>query len=345
MIDPFALARELVAIPSTTDDEARAVDDLARRFAAWGLAVRRIPVSPGGRDDLLAAWGTRAPRVLLSTHVDTVPPHVAPRVVGDTLFGRGACDAKGILAAMCAAVLDLAAEGIRDVGLLVVVGEERGHAGAIAAARAGIRAERLILGEPTQDRLVVAQKGIWSIELEAAGVAAHSGYPARGRSAIDALLDALERIRRHAWPTDPVLGPTTVNIGTISGGEAPNVLAARATARLLFRAVGPLVDLEGALGPLLGPDVRVASAAGNPPWRFDAPDGFDTTVIAFNTDGPYLAELGPAWLVGPGDIEVAHTADERITRGELEAGAALYARLCRRALQRPPGPRSAPFAP
>lgn len=322
--DPLALAAELVAVPSVSGAEGPYVDHLAARLAGMGFDVRWLTVE-AGRDNLLALAGR--PRVLFCTHTDTVPPHFGPRVEGDRLWGRGACDTKGLLASMICAAERLLDAGLVEFGFLLVVGEEAGHHGAKSAARLDLRPERIVLGEPTENRVVTAQKGAWRVSLRAAGVAAHSGYPELGISAVERLLDVLERARRRDWPVSKELGPTTMNIGRIGGGVADNVLAPSAEADLLFRAVGPVEELEAGLRECLVEGVQIGDTWGNGPFRYEAPPGYPTTVVAFNTDGPYLAALGPVVLAGPGTIRVAHTDHEHVDRADLEAGVALYESL------------------
>ncbi|HEU5171246.1 MAG TPA: M20/M25/M40 family metallo-hydrolase, partial [Gemmatimonadales bacterium] len=221
-MDPVALTRELVAIESPTGAEGPVVGYLAGVLARAGYRVTRQPVSPGREN--LYAW-REPPTVVFSTHLDCVPPYMPGREDAEWLHGRGSCDAKGIAAAMTAAAERLAERGERRVGLLFVVGEENGSDGAHAAAALEPKGRFLINGEPTENRLCIGQKGSLRIDFEATGRAAHSGYPEEGRSAIEALLDTLQRVRALPLPSDPLLGPGTLNVGTIQGGVAPNVLA------------------------------------------------------------------------------------------------------------------------
>jgi acetylornithine deacetylase len=272
---------------------------------------------------------------LFSTHIDTVPPHISPRRDGDRLFGRGACDAKGPLVAMLAAADRLRRQGADGIGFLLVVGEEVDHGGAIVAGRdyhdLAEHAPRILLGEPTCARVVAAQKGLLKAKVRAVGRAGHSAFPDRGKSAIHLLLDGLERIRNEPWPVDPVLGPTTLNVGTIGGGVAANVFAPEAEAVIVFRLVSPWAPVLVRLRALAG-DLLVEAESQNDPVRFEPPAGETTSVIPFNTDATYLAPLGPVWLAGPGAIEVAHSADEHTSREELQLGIELYVRLAELAL-------------
>ena len=264
MIDPVDLTRELLAIPSPTRHEHAVIAFLAAKLTELGWQVTRQPVRDG-RENLYAHRG--APVVVFSTHVDTVPPELPYRETADVIYGRGACDAKGIAAAMIAAAEELVASGETRIGLLFVVDEEDGSEGAAVAAALTPKGRFLINGEPTDNRLVTAQKGTLKAILEVTGTAAHSGYPELGDSAIDRLLDALQRIRAITWPVDPVLGPSTLNIGRIEGGEAPNVVAAHARghhriARVaLMSGYAPDLDAHGDERILAKPFTRAQLAA------------------------------------------------------------------------------------
>lgn len=332
MSDADLLMRWL-EIPSVTGDEQRFLETLEAHFGALGFQATRQPLSPT-RWNLLLTRGA-PPRVLYSTHVDTVPPHLPVRREGDTIFGRGACDTKGGIVAMAAAGQRLLDEGLEDFGYLFVVGEEVDHAGARLAPQLGVQTERIILCEPTTNRVVAAQKGMIKLHLTAAGKAAHSAYPTRGVSAVDRLLDALQRLRNFAWPTHDVLGPTTLNIGVIEGGVAANVFAPSARAEVLIRAVSEVAPLLPKIRELCGEHVHVEVPACNDPVIFDPPDGVDTITVAFNTDASYMREIAPIWLVGPGDIQVAHADHEQISIADLNAGIDLYYALARRVLDSP----------
>lgn len=325
------LARQLVSIPSPTGEEGKVASFLAHRLTSHGWLVDRQEVTPG-RDNLYARRGT--PVVVLSTHLDTVPGGPAPREDTTTMWGRGIVDAKGIAAAMVIAAETLADEGEDRVGLLFLVGEEDGSDGALAADRIPDKGRFLVNGEPTENRLAIGQKGTLRVTLTASGSAAHSGYPDLGRSAIDPLLDALHAIRALALPVDPVLGPSTLNIGRLAGGVAPNVIPPHASAELLIRTVGPSGPLRDTITALAEPLGVVARFSLDiPPVRSSSLDGWDTTVVSYTSDWPLLSAWGTGYQLGPGSIRVAHTEDERITKAELRDGVASYVRLVRTLLE------------
>jgi acetylornithine deacetylase len=332
MRDPVDLTRELLAIPSPTRHEHAVTGFLAHRLKALGWQVTLQPVSDG-RENIYAHRGS--PDVVFSTHLDTVPPELPYRETPGTIFGRGACDAKGIAAAMVSAAEALVAEGETRVGLLFVVDEEDGSAGARAAALLQPKGRYLINGEPTGNRLVTAQKGTMKAVLEVVGRAAHSGYPELGDSAIERLLDALQRIRAIALPADPELGPSTLNIGTIHGGVAPNVVAPHACAELLVRIVGPVESTQAAIRAAAGEGVRVSFVPGLPPARATALAGWTATTVAFASDLALHGGWGACYQLGPGSIHVAHTPDEQISKAELREGAQLYVRLAKELLRTP----------
>jgi acetylornithine deacetylase len=262
--------------------------------------------------------------------MDTVPPFFASYEDEENIYGRGACDAKGIIAAMIAAAEKLLETGTRNFGLLFVVGEERNSAGAEVAARTPHGARYLINGEPTESKVAMGSKGILRYEISVKGKMAHSAYPELGESAIERLLDALEAIRHLHLPEDPVLGKTTLNIGTISGGRAPNIIPDAAKAELAIRLVGDGRIVDRALRAAIGGAAEMKEILSLPAMHFAALDGFPTSVVAFTTDIPVLA---PAWgepfLFGPGSIHVAHTTQEKISKGELLAAVDTYAQMTR----------------
>ena len=333
---PFEMTRALVDMESITENEKQVGKYLLHYLS--GLAAgsdgkaEAMTVTPE-RFNVYAEWGR--PVVVLSTHMDTVPPFMASREDEEHIFGRGACDAKGIIAAMIAAAEKLIESRARNFGLLFVVGEERNSAGAEVASRSPRGSRYLINGEPTESKIALGSKGILRYEIVAAGKMAHSAYPELGESAIEKLLDALGAIRRMPLPEDPVLGRTTVNIGTISGGRAPNIVPDAAKAELAIRIVGDGRKIDQALRGAVGERAEVREILMLPAMHFASLDGFPTSVVAFTPDIPVLA---PAWgepfLFGPGSIHVAHTAEEKISKRELLGAVDTYAQMTRMLLSR-----------
>jgi acetylornithine deacetylase len=265
---------------------------------------------------------------VFSTHLDTVPPHIPLSEDDQAIHGRGSCDAKGLAAAMVAAAEQLAAQGERRIGLLFVVGEENGSDGARISHELAPKGRYLINGEPTENRLSIGQKGSLRVDLEAAGRAAHSAYPDEGVSAIAALLDSIDRIRQMVLPADPLLGRSTLNIGLITGGVAPNVIPPSAAAQLLIRTVEPTAALKAQIRTLLAPGVTAAFPVELPFYKGgSAPAGWDTTVVSYASDLPFLEAWGERYQLGPGTIRVAHTNREHIRKADLLKGVELYVRL------------------
>ena len=330
-MDVFALTRALVDLDSTTGREAPAVDFLFARLCE--LATRqngraeRLPAAPG-RDNILVTFGD--PVVSLSTHIDTVPPFFASREDATHIHGRGACDAKGILASMVLAAEQLLAEGVCSFALLFVVGEERDSAGAKAAAAAPRGSRFLINGEPTDNRVALGAKGALRYELTAHGKLAHSAYPELGHSAIHDLLDVLRDVRALSLPVDALLGQATLNVGTIAGGRAPNVVADEARAEIMFRTVGDPAGIRRDVERLCANRVGVHEVLHSAAMHLQGFDGLPTTVVAFTTDIPiFNGAWGEPFLIGPGSIHVAHTAEERIAKQELVDAVAIYVRMVR----------------
>ena len=324
-MDALELTRALVALDTPTGAEGPATDLLESALRVAGYHVTRQRVT-AGRDNLLAYY--EAPELVFSTHVDTVPPYLPLSEDEQAIRGRGSCDAKGIAAAMVAAAERLAADGERRIGLLFLVGEENGSDGARAAADLEPRGRFIINGEPTENRLSIGQKGSLRVDLDAIGQAAHSAYPEEGVSATAALLDTIERIRRMPLASDPLLGASTLNVGLIAGGVAPNVLAPHATAQILIRTVEPTEGLKTAVRALAAPGVSVSFPVELPSHRATViPAGWDTTVVSFASDLPFLAAWGEGYQLGPGSIRVAHTSQEHILKADLYRGVDLYVRL------------------
>ncbi len=323
-----ALARALVDIDSTTGQEAVACRWLAEYLRERGFAVHEQPVA-NGRCNVIATLDP--PVVVLSTHIDCVPPFFPSRIEGDRLYGRGACDAKGILAAQITAVERLREAGERRVGLLFVVGEERGSDGAASADALAPGSRFLVDGEPTDSKLGLATRGVLRLRLRAAGRAAHSSQPQRGVSAIEKLVDALVALRSIALPEDPLLGRTYYTCGLVSGGIAPNVIPPAAEAELLFRTVGPGQDVVECLAPLRD-KVTIEQMLEVPPVRLHGLPGRETDVFAFTTDIPLLPRWGRPLLFGPGSILLAHAEDEHVTLPELEASVGGYVAIAQELL-------------
>jgi acetylornithine deacetylase len=322
-------ARALINIDSTTGQEAAAGVWLARELRGLGYTVVEQPIDRGCANVFATI---DPPTVVLSTHYDCVPPFFPCRVEDGRLYGRGACDAKGILAAQVAAAERLRARGERRIGLLFVVGEERGSDGAIAANRTPPGARFLINGEPTDNRLGRATRGVLRLRLRAVGRAAHSATPEYGESAIDKLIDALLMLRTIPLPSHPELGATYYSIGLIDGGVAPNVISPHAAAEVLFRTVGPPEDILDAIRPL---DRLVTSEEilRVPLVTLHTVPGFPTAVFPFTTDVPFLTRWGAPLLFGPGSILVAHTSHEHLEIAELERAIDAYEQLALACLQ------------
>lgn len=328
----FELARRLIDIESITPNE-RAVGDfvfeqLEEMARAFRGQAERMPVEPG-RDNLFVRFGD--PVVVLSTHLDTVPPFIPSREDDEHIWGRGACDTKGIIAAMMAAGEALASEGKRNFGMLFVVGEERNSAGALAAARTPRGSRFLVNGEPTQNRLALGSKGALRYEIEARGRMAHSAYPELGDSAIEKLLDALEKIREIELPADELLGASTLNIGIIEGGRAPNVIADEARAEIFIRVVSDVSKIRERVQSAMPAQVEAREVLFIPALRLRGLDRMATTVVAFTTDIPaFDGAWGEPFLIGPGSIHLAHTAEERIRKSELIEAVGLYKQMVER---------------
>jgi acetylornithine deacetylase len=330
----FELTRALIDIDSTTGREREIGDFLFRRLEELvdrfpGGTVERMAVE-GDRCNVFAAWGE--PAVVLSTHMDTVPPFFPSSEDGEFLHGRGACDTKGGIAAMLQATRELLDEGVRGFGLLFVVGEETDSIGAQVANRHPRGSRYLINGEPTENRLALGSKGNLYLALEAEGKAAHSAYPELGDSAIDKLVDVLMRLRSLPLPSDPVLGEATLNVGTLAGGRAPNVVADQARAEVTIRSVGETAELRRRVAAAVHavPGVRIAEIREVPAVHLGSLPGFETTIVKYTTDIPRLGAWGEPFLLGPGSIHVAHTPEERVAKRDLIEAARHYRDMVRR---------------
>jgi acetylornithine deacetylase len=333
----FELTRTLVDIESISNHEGAIGSFLFDLLTNLAGRTSRVPgrvercVVESDRFNIFACWGQ--PIVTLTTHMDTVPPFFGSREDEENIWGRGSADAKGIIASMIGATEKLLESRVSNLGLLFVVGEERNSAGALAAARQPRGARFLINGEPTGNKLALGTKGALRYEIHATGHAAHSAYPELGESAINRLLDALAEIRKITLPEDPLLGRSTLNIGVISGGVAPNVVPAGAKAELLIRLVGDPAPIREAIGDAVAGYAEAREVLYIPAVCFDALDGLETTVVSFTTDVP---NFGGAWgkpfVLGPGSIHVAHTAEEHISKKEILEAAGIYERMVKQLL-------------
>ncbi len=333
MTSLFSLIRELIDIPSVTGDELAVAQFLERRLAERGFAVRLQEVEPG-RFNLFAHISD--PVVLvLCTHLDTVGPFISSSEDAEFIYGRGACDAKGVLATMVTAAVRLHEDGVRGVGLLFVVGEEVDSVGARHANELGINSRHIIVGEPTENQLASGHKGTFEFLLRAEGVAAHSAYPERGDSAIDRLLTALNEIRAVDWGQSPLHGSATVNIGTVSGGVAGNVVAPHAEARIFVRLVGPVADARAVLDGFVHRNTRLTYevTTESEAVKCETIEGFEASPVAFGSDIPSLTAFGKPLLLGPGSIHDAHTDGERIAKQQALEAVELYYHVAKHLLE------------
>jgi acetylornithine deacetylase len=337
-MDAFALTRQLVDIESITGNEAAVGEFLYRELCRMGYKTKKMAVE-GDRANVYATSPQQPrPVVVFSTHIDTVPPFIRSSEDATRIYGRGSCDAKGIMAAQIAAAERLRSQGLY-VGLLFVVGEERDSLGAQVANEYAANekltspqaqgCKYLVNGEPTENRIALASKGTLRVEVTASGRMAHSAYPELGESAIDKLLEALVRLRAMPLPTDAEIGPCTLNIGLIEGGRAPNVISDYAHADLLYRLIGPSQDLRRDILETAGDQVRVTFPLELPFLRLRTVEGLPTMIAAFTTDIPRLTNWGEPLLIGPGSIHVAHTEGEFIEKQQLAEAIDLYCAIAK----------------
>jgi len=328
-MDLFSFTRRLVDIESITGNESRVGNFLVAELTQLGYSVEKMPVE----GDRFNVWATipqdAQPKIVFSTHMDTVPPFIPSKEDSERIWGRGSCDAKGIIAAQIAAADRLRSEGL-NVGLLFLVGEEKDSQGAQVANQQPRGSRFLVNGEPTENRLGLASKGTLRAELTAHGRMAHSAYPELGESAIDKLLIALTRLRAMALPADPQIGLCTLNIGMIEGGRAPNVIPDFARAHLLYRLIAPAHDLRRQILAAVGDLAEVNFVLEIPFMRLRTLDGLPAMIAAFTTDIPALTRWGEPLLVGPGSIHVAHTEREHIEKAQLTAAVDLYCTIAKR---------------
>lgn len=325
-MDVVDLTRYLVDIESITGNEFAVGEALDRLLTPlvekYGGHIERMEVEPG-RFNVYASWGD--PTVTLSTHMDTVPPHIPSREDENFLWGRGACDAKGIIASMICAAEGHLSEGGRNVALLFLVGEERNSAGAYYAGQHGRGSKYVINGEPTENKLALGSKGAMRFEVEARGRMAHSAYPELGESAIEKLLDALNAIRKTELPSHPILGKSTMNIGLITGGRAPNVIPDHAQAEVLIRLVDDAQPVREIIGKAVNGYAEAREVLCIPALHLQSLPGFETCVVSFTTDIPaFGGAWGQPFLLGPGTIHVAHTDREHIAKSDLYEAVRIY---------------------
>ena len=331
----YELTKTLIDIESITDNEKHVgnylfdhLSELAARHQ--GGTVERIEVAPD-RFNVFACWGQ--PVVTLSTHMDTVPPFFPATEDDEYIWGRGACDTKGIISAMIFAADALLTTGLRNIGLLFVVGEERNSVGAYTAAKQPRGSRFLINGEPTENKLALGSKGALRYEIIAKGRMAHSAYPQLGESAIEKLLDALQNIRKVKLPVDSVLGPSTMNIGTLTGGRAPNVIPDHAKAEIFVRLVDDGNATNSGIQAAVKGSAEAVEVLRIPAVRLGSLDGFETTIVSYTTDIPaFGGAWGQPFLIGPGTIHVAHTTEERVPKKQLAESVRLYQRMVRQLL-------------
>ena len=320
----FELTRALVDIESITGNEKACGEYLSGYLQKHGFETTLQPVAPG-RSNVFATLGR--PDVVLSTHMDTVPPFIPADEDDEWIYGRGSCDAKGIVAAQIMAALDLKASGVENFALLFLVGEEILSDGARKANESAPDTKFIINGEPTENKLAVGTKGILRVDVKTRGKAAHSAYPELGESAILKLLDILEDVRRIPLADDPVMGPATMNIGIIEGGKAMNVIPDSASAQVLFRTVCASNDLREKVEAVVKGRCQYEFVRDTKPIRTEHFDGFETEVVSFSTDLPCLTRWGRPLLLGPGSIRVAHTDHECVLKSDLVQAVELYTRL------------------
>jgi acetylornithine deacetylase len=330
-MDVIGLTRQLIDIESITGREAAGGEFLAQYLEEVGYTVERMPVAEGRFNVCATPPRNSSPALFFSTHIDTVPPFIPSREDASNIYGRGSCDAKGIIAAQIAAAARLREAGI-ECGLLFVVGEERDSLGAAVANDHGRGSKFLVNGEPTDNRLAVASKGALRVEVTAHGKMAHSAYPELGESAIEKLLDALQALRAMEFPNNPEIGPSTMNIGIIEGGRATNVIPDFAKAQMLFRQVGPSEVLRERIKAAVGERAQVDFVLDIPYMRFRTLPGFQTMTASFTTDIPKLMNWGEPLLLGPGSIHVAHTDREFVSKKELAEAVELYVRIAKELL-------------
>jgi len=328
----FELTKSLMSVPSTSGEEEAVGFWLRDYLESLGWTVELHKVSEN-QNNVIATLND-SPRVWFSTHMDTVPPYIPPSEDDEKIYGRGACDAKGIIAAQITAAEQLRKEGVTDIGLLYTVEEERASTGAKASNLHTLAAkcEFMINGEPTDNDLAIGSKGSFRLKIKTKGKAAHSAYPEMGDSAVLALLDILDDIRQTKFPNDDFFGATTVNIGVIEGGVALNVIPPSAEASLLIRLTTKREPIETALQNIVRDRGEIEVLSCSEPVKLLEVEGFNQKVVRFTTDIPHLPNWGQPLLLGPGSILVAHTKDEFVIKKDLETAVELYVDLVKKLL-------------
>jgi acetylornithine deacetylase len=322
----FELTKCLVNMASVTGHEKACTEFVKDYLARSGFQAELMPVSRD-RSNVFACWGK--PDVVLSTHLDTVPPFAPAHEDAECIYGRGSCDAKGIAAAQLVAAERLKQEGVKDFALLFLVGEETVSDGAREANLHPHGSRYIINGEPTENKLVIGTKGNLRLDLRARGKMAHSAYPHLGQNAIEKLLDVLADVRKLTLPASPVLGSSTMNIGVIAGGRAANVVPDEARAQILIRTVEGSAPLRRRITEIVAGRCELEFVRDTPVLLMEKLEGYETDVVAFTTDLPSLGNWGRPLLLGPGSITVAHTECECVRKADLLAAVELYCRLVR----------------
>jgi acetylornithine deacetylase len=329
----FELTRQLIDIPSVTGEEGAAGSFLVSFLSDLGYRVETLPVN----EKRFNVFATRnaPPTIVFSTHIDTVPPFISSSEDAEYIYGRGSCDAKGIIAAQVCAAERLRTQEFNEVGLLFTVDEEMASAGAQLANKheAARQCRFLINGEPTDNKLALGSKGSMRLHVSTKGRSAHSAYPEAGESAIEKLLDVLEDIRRYEWPADEFFGKTTCNIGVVSGGTRPNVIPAEAAADLQVRLTQDVEPTKAIVDRVVDGRATIEYSSAHSPARFFTVPGFDECVVRFTTDIPYLSNWGKPLLLGPGSILDAHTDGERVSKQQLREAVDLYVTLTEKLLK------------
>jgi acetylornithine deacetylase len=330
-MDPIKLTRRLIDIESISGNEGAVGAELYEELCRLGYTAHKMPVAHE-RFNVVATIDERKPEVVFSTHMDTVPPFIPSSEDSTNVYGRGSCDAKGIIAAQIAACQRLRKEGAA-VGMLFLVGEERDSLGARVANENALGSRFLINGEPTENKIATASKGALRLQLTAKGKMAHSAYPELGESAIEKLLTALQRLRAMELPVNPEVGPCTLNIGLIEGGRAPNVIPDHARAQLLYRLVGPSEALRQQITKQVDGLAEAEFVLEIPFMKLRTVAGIESMVAKFTTDIPGLTKWGTPVLLGPGSIHVAHTEREYISKKQLHEAVELYSTVARQLLE------------